>query len=163
MPGSRVVLVDTNVIIKGHEAGCWKALAGAYRVETVEECVVETQTGKQRRRPEHHIDEAELRRQLHAVHTVSQQQLAKVFELGGAGLDDGERALWAHALHRDDVWILCGPDRASMKFGFDNKLRERLISLGELLADIRVQSALPEAYTKSWLDGVIGKFALGIL
>lgn len=50
-----------------------------------------------------------------------------------------------------------------MKFGFDNKLRERLISLGELLADIRVQSALPEAYTKSWLDGVIGKFALGIL
>lgn len=163
MSGGRIVLVDTNVIIKSHEVGCWKALAGAYRLETVEDCVTETQTGKQRRRPEQQIDEAELRRQLHAVHAVSQKELAAVYALNGAGLDAGERALWAHALHRQDVWILCGPDRASMKFGFDNKLRERLISLGELLGDIGVQSTLSDSYSKAWLDAAIGKFALGVL
>ena len=44
-----VVLVDTNVIIEAHRTGAWAALAGAYAVETVEDCVTETQTGYQRR------------------------------------------------------------------------------------------------------------------
>ncbi len=158
-----VVLVDTNVIIECHAKGCWKALAGQYQLETVEPCVIETQTGRQHRRPEHQIDEAELRGQLRAIHSVTERELAKVIALGGSGLDEGERALWAHALQRDDVWILCGPDRASMKFGYDNKLRERLVSLGELLTDINLRPALSQAYSKAWLDAAIGKFALGIL
>ncbi len=41
------VLVDTNVIIESHRVGVWKALAGGYRVETVEDRVTETQTGFQ--------------------------------------------------------------------------------------------------------------------
>lgn len=158
-----VVLVDTNVIIECHAKGCWKALVGQYHVETVEPCVVETQTGRQHRRPEHQIDEAELRSQLRAVHPVTEREMAAVLALNGSGLDEGERALWAHALHRTDVWILCGPDRASMKFGYDNKLRERLVSLGELLSNIGLTPPLAPAYGKAWLDGAIGKFALGIL
>ena len=51
------VLVDTNVILEAHRAGAWRALAGGYPVETVEECVTETQTGYQRRSPERRIDE----------------------------------------------------------------------------------------------------------
>ena len=51
------VLVDTNVILEAHRAGVWRALAGGYPVETVEECVTETQTGYQRRSPERRIDE----------------------------------------------------------------------------------------------------------
>ena len=46
------VLVDTNVILEAHRTGTWRALTGGYRVETVEECVTETQTGFQRRRTE---------------------------------------------------------------------------------------------------------------
>ena len=55
------VLVDTNVILEAHRAGAWRALAGGYPVETVEECVTETQTGFQRRLPERRIDEKDLR------------------------------------------------------------------------------------------------------
>jgi len=55
------VLVDTNVILEVHQTGSWRALTGGYTVETVEDCVTETQTGFQRRRPEHRIDQAELR------------------------------------------------------------------------------------------------------
>ena len=43
------VLVDTNVILECWRVGAWRALAGGYRVETVEDCVIETQTGFQRR------------------------------------------------------------------------------------------------------------------
>lgn len=161
-PGS-VVLVDTNVIIESHAKGCWKALAGQYHLETVEQCVIETQTGFQRRRPEQRIDEAELRSQLKEIHRVSDRELATVLALGGSGLDDGERALWAHALHRTNVWILCGPDRASMRFGYDQKQRERLVSLGELLSKINLTPQLGHAYTKQWLDDAIARFALGVL
>ena len=42
------VLVDTNVMIEAHRTRAWPALAGGYSVETVEDCVTETQTGFQR-------------------------------------------------------------------------------------------------------------------
>jgi hypothetical protein len=163
MDAARPILVDTNVILEGHAKGCWAALAGHFHLETVEQCVVETQTGRQRRRPEHQIDETELRRQLKAVHPVSTAELAVVVAAGGGGLDDGEQALWAHALTREDAWILCGPDRASMKFGYDNKRRERLVSMGELTAAIGLNVQLAGHYSKEWLDSAISRFALGVL
>lgn len=49
------VLVDTNAIIEAHRTGVWRALAGGYQVESVEDCVIETQTGFQWRRPEQSI------------------------------------------------------------------------------------------------------------
>ena len=33
------VLVDTNVILESHRVESWRALAGGYRLETVEDCV----------------------------------------------------------------------------------------------------------------------------
>ena len=163
MSSGRVVLVDTNVIIHCHEIGCWKALAGQYHLETVDQCVIETQTGRQRRRPELQINEAELRAQFKAVHVVTQQHIAQVMAMNGGALDDGERDLWAHALQREDAWILCGPDRASMKFGYDARLRERLVSLGELVANFSPAPTMKQNYTKPWLDEALQKFALGIL
>ena len=64
------VLVDTNVIIESYRTGAWGALAGGYRVETVEDCVIETQTGFQRRRAEELIGVRELRASLEAEHAV---------------------------------------------------------------------------------------------
>jgi hypothetical protein len=52
------VLVDTNVILECWRINAWRALTGGYGVETVEDCVIETQTGYQRRRPEQQIDRA---------------------------------------------------------------------------------------------------------
>lgn len=161
---STPILLDTTAILEAHEADCWRALAGQYRFETVEQCVIETQTGYQHRNPEVQIDEQVLRSQLHAVHRVTEAELAKVYvSKGGLGLHEGEQALWAHALGRDDFWILCGPDRASMKFGADNKCRDRLISLGELASRINLRVKLQDHHTKPWLDGLLANHALGIL
>ena len=43
-PGA-VVLVDTNVIVEAYRTETWRALAGSYGIETVKDCVTETQTG----------------------------------------------------------------------------------------------------------------------
>lgn len=158
------ILVDTNVILEGYRTGSWRALAGAFAVETVTECVTETQTGFQRRRLEQRIDEAELRRTLAAVHDVAQAQRAAALirDASVAMLDAGERALWAHALGRRDAWLLCGPDKASMRVGVRLGLRERLMALETLLnqAGHRPRTPLRENYTGRWLAQWIGQVVI---
>ena len=61
------VLADTNVILECCRTNSWRALTGGYRVETVEDCVAETQIGFQRRQPERQIDAQELRASLTAI------------------------------------------------------------------------------------------------
>ena len=57
--------------------GAWRALTGGgYRVETVEDCVIETQTGFQRRRQEQQIDNAALRASLAAVQKVGDAEIS---------------------------------------------------------------------------------------
>ena len=41
------VLVDTNIILESYRVGSWRALAGGYGVQTVEECVDETEFGEE--------------------------------------------------------------------------------------------------------------------
>ncbi len=157
------ILLDTVSILAAHEHSCWKALSSHYRFETVEYCVMETQTGFQHRDPELQIDERSLRSQLRAVHQVSQEEIAKVLVSGGGALHDGEQQLWAHALGRTDAWLLGGPDAASMRFGADNKFRDRLVSLGELANNINLKVTLKDHHLKPWLDRMLTNHALGIL
>ena len=70
------LLVATNIILECYRVGSWRALAGGYSVETVEECVDETQAGSQRREPERRIDEVELRDSFAAVHSVGTTERA---------------------------------------------------------------------------------------
>ena len=157
------VLVDTNVIIESHRVNSWRARAGGYRVQTVEECVAETQAGAQRRRPEQRIDEEELRRSLSAVHSVSDRERAEMaLRKQDIALDLGEEALWAHALSRDDPWILCGPDRASLRCGIRLGFRERLVSLERLLSDAGHRPRIPlrPAYTRQWLQATLSELVL---
>ena len=162
-PGD-VVLVDTNVIIEGHLRGCWGALTGGFRVETVDTCIIEAMTGGHNwngTKP----SQAALTATLHAVHQATNLEMAEVLASGGSGLDLGERALWAHALGRRGAWILCGPDRASMRFGFEQKQRNRLVSLGGLLATIgfRAPVQLRPHFEQKWLDQVMNDLVLGLL
>jgi len=157
------VLVDTNVIIESHRVAAWQSLTGGYRVETVEECVAETQTGAQRRRPKRRIDETELRRSLSAVHSVSDVERAELaLRKHDIALDIGEESLWAHALSRDDPWILCGPDRASLRCGIRLGFRERLVSLERLLTDAghRPRVPLRPAYTRRWFQTALVELIL---
>lgn len=93
------VLVDTNTIIEAHRTRAWAALVGGWRVETVEDCVTETQTGFQRRRPEQSIAAEKLRGSLVAVHTVTDRERAELaLRVQDIALDMGEESLWAHVL-----------------------------------------------------------------
>ena len=124
-------------------------------METVEVCVTETQTGFQWRRPEQAIDVSELRSSLASVHSVNDRQRAELaVQLQGIVLDPGEESLWAHALGRQDVWLFCGPDRASLRCGVRLGFRERIVSLEELLRGVghRPRIALEHQYTKKWLE-----------
>jgi hypothetical protein len=157
------VLIDTNAIIEAWRVNAWRALRGGYTLETVEECVVETQTGFQRRRQEEQIDRDALLDGLKAVHTVSDIERASAFLRDGeiAMLDEGEKALWSHALARSDVWVLCGPDKASLRIGIRLKLRDRLIALERLLDDagFRPKTPLRTAYRRDWLDRTLAELA----
>lgn len=157
------VLVDTNAILESFRVGSWRALSGGYAVETVEDCITETQTGFQRRSPEMRIDAAELRSSLKAIHPVIDAQRAVIaVRAPDIALDVGERSLWAHALTRSDTWVLCGPDKASMRFGVRLGLKDRLIALETLLSDAghRPKEALKPAYTAKWLDKLLGELFL---
>ncbi len=156
-------LLDTNVILECYQTGLWRALAGGYQVDTVEDCVTETQTGFQLRQPERQIDELALRVSLAAVHVVGDQESAKLtVRIPGIALDRGEASLWAHAFHRDDAWLLCGPDKASLRFGILLGFRKRLVSLERLFDDIgyRPASKLRAAYTRNWHKRTVGQLIL---
>lgn len=157
------VLVDTNIILECWRIGAWRALTGGYRVETVEDCVIETQTGFQRRRQEQQIDNVVLRASLAAVHQVkdAERAAAIVREAMFSFLDLGEQSLWAHALTREDDWVLCGPDKASLRFGVRLDLRERLVALEDLLRDVgHKASGLRPAYTSGWLAKTLGEIVI---
>lgn len=158
------VLVDTNVILECWRIDAWKALAGGYRVETVEDCVIETQTGFQRRRAEQQIDNAQLRASLAALHKVGNKEHAAVVVRDPlfSSLDLGERSLWAHALTRVDAWVLCGPDKASLRLGVRLSFRERMVALEALLHDVgfRPKQALRTNYTSKWLDQTLSELVI---
>lgn len=161
-PGA-TVLVDTNVIIEAYRVGAWAALAGAYCVETVEDCVAETQTGFQRRAREQWIEAADLRGSLSAIHQVADNQRAELAVcVGDIALDLGEASLWAHALSRTGAWFLCGPDRASLRVGVRLQMRDRLVSIEELLdrAGHRPRHALRQAYTRRWMDIAVNEMVV---
>ena len=163
-PHSGPLLVDTNVILECWRVSAWRALAGGYSVETVEDCVTETQTGFQRRRPEQRIDPAELRKSLARVHAVTEIEhaAAAVTDETIVYLDVGERSLWAHALAREDAWVLCGPDKASLRLGLRLGFRDRLVALERLLDDVghRPRTALRQNYTSRWHMTTVAELAL---
>jgi hypothetical protein len=159
---SKPLLVDTNLILEAHKCGCWKQIVGAFRVETVAKCVEETQTGKQRTTHKVNIDEAALRRSIE-VHHVTPDEVFRVKQMGGAGLDAGEMELWAHALTRVDAWVLCGPDTASLKFGFDTGHKDRLVHLEAVLAEIgvRMPRNIASHFGRRWHEHLMNEMIFG--
>lgn len=158
------LLVDTMVILECWRIGAWRALSKGYRVETVEDCVVETQTGFQRRKHEVPVDNRDLRASLAAIHEVTDRERAVGFVRDPlfSVLDLGEQSLWAHALSRqDNVWILCGPDTASLRFGLRCDFSDRLRALERLLKDVGYNpKALKPHYTSNWLDKKTGELVM---
>jgi len=160
------ILVDTNVILECHRTGSWPALVGSCRIETVEECVTETQTGIMHRGKGRQLDEQRLRRQFSDIHRVEcRARLELALRMPDIQLDPGELALWAHARQRNDdhpSWRLCGPDRASLRCGIRLGFGDRLVSLEQLLNDIghRPSPKLKCHYTRKWQRQFMSEMSL---
>ncbi len=100
------------------------------------------------------LTHSELRGSLAAIHSVEDWERAELAVLApDIALDRGEKSLWAHALNRNDHWMLCGPDKASLRLGVRLGFRERLVALEQLLNDIgyRPRTSLRRNYTRKWL------------
>lgn len=161
-----VILVDTCVIIEAQRTGTWVALHKGLRLETVETCLIEAQTGRAHRLNPMILD-AELRQCFQAVYDISDIERAEHFaNVDGdlPDLDPGELDLWIHALQRNDVWFLCGPDRASMNFGSKVGHRDRLVSFEQALNLVGAKTnGLKNHYRAGWLADVKTQLALGQL
>ena len=98
-----------------------------------------------------------------AVHAVSRRQRT-ILKLRASddGLHPGERALWAHLLSASGEWLMCGPDKASMRCGARLGFADRIVSLQRLLDDIgcKPKARLHPQYTEKWQQRVLADFAL---
>lgn len=161
-----LVLVDTNVIIAAHDSGCLPQLLHEFRVCTVEEVIVETQRGSQRRAPERNIDATWLRQRLAQIGAVTDEQRVEfTLTYQSPGLDDGERDLLIWAATIEDAWLLNSPDMAVLRFANQVNWLDRLVSLDSMCRTIsaRLTQNLPENFRDDWLMRKRTEFMLGIL
>lgn len=152
----QIVLVDTNVIIEAHRAGCWGTIASFFKLHTVEKVVEETQTGFQNRKPEECIDIQKMRSSLDHVERITDEQRVE-FNLahGHPPLDAGERDLLVYAgLIGERVWLLNSPDMAAVKFAHAVGWIDRLVSLEAMTSHLkaRLRNDLRDNYTERWLS-----------
>lgn len=151
----QIVLVDTNVIIEAHRTGCWKALADAFALHTVDKVIEETQTGFQNRKPEQQIDLKSLLATLAHVERVTDEDRAGFnMRHGHPSLDPGERDLLIYAERSSETaWLLNSPDMAAVKFAGGVGWLDRLVSLEAMTGRIRFRhpERLRDNYTEAWL------------
>ena len=151
-----IVLVDTNVIIEAHRAGCWIPLAQYFDLHTVSKVIEETQTGCQNRNPESWISEVELRASFATIGDVTDTQRAS-FNMAHdhPPLDDGEKDLLVYAeTLTNPVWLLNSPDMAAVRFAHARGWIDRLVSLEAMVSHLkaRLRENLRQNYTERWLS-----------
>ena len=63
---------------------------------------------------------------------------------------------------RNDAWVLCGPDKASLRLGVRLGFRERLVALDTLLNDagLRPKQPLKTNYTAKWLAQTLSEIVV---
>jgi len=151
-----LVLIDTNAIIEAVRTGCWSAITGQLRVETVEACRQEALTSPPTPGPGYVLVSEENLRRLASVQTVDSVMRA-AFKLAyedADGLDAGEHDLlaYAHSLS-DEAWVVCSPDKASIRAATALGFGDELCSLEELIAAVgtRPRLSLRSHFSTHWL------------
>jgi hypothetical protein len=155
------ILLDNNAIGDAVDLGVWNALLGAYRgqLETVRE--VEREAGTYFRELSEPVTLTASLKQVQVHDVTGEERNELAVRTQGIALDAGERDLWANALARGPGWILCGPDKASMRAAVRLGFSERLVSLEALLQDAGLSTkGLPDKHSKKWLRRVVGELTL---
>ena len=119
-------------------------------METVEDCITETQTGFQRRRQERRIDEAQLRNRLAGVHAVGDLELAVLaIRAGDIAMDQGETSLWVGGSTDDIKAVARGVCAKTLAHG--GKSEE------ELATDVEMYWHVVAAYLEAGLTDEPGR------
>lgn len=162
----RLYLFDANAIIEAVRVGVWKALTGALEVHTVATCAAECKQGDRFSSGYVVVDDASLAR-ISTIHSVAEKDVASVLLMDRAeALDRGELELFAHAmtLSIDDVWVICSPDLASVRFAVTSGVGDHLVSLEETISAAGARPGVPlrSHFTSTWLSTERTKAMLGI-
>lgn len=151
-----VVLLDNCAVNSAIKSGFWKVLVGGYRLETVDEVAREAGSFFRKRADMAELTESFRRVTQHPVDEVARRAL--VGAIAPLPMDAGERDLWAHAIGRQDRWILCGPDQGSLRAAIRLGLADRLVSLEALLDGVGVKNArLSIEQTEKWLRATLSR------
>lgn len=143
-----VVLVDTNAIIEAVRTGTWNALTGGLLFETVEKCIEEARAGDSTNPSYVAVSKKDLAR-LKRVHRVTPADRAShlLTDPDAMGMDAGERDLFAHAhsreVARDSAWVICSPDKASIRAAVRIGWADRLASLEKLANEVGARPKPP--------------------
>ena len=164
-----IVLVDTTAIIEAVRTKCWNALTGGRLVETVEECRGEARRGETLRYGYVEVTDEDLAR-LNRVHGVDRKAEAALglAYADAAGMDKGERHLFAHAYARmaagEDVWVISSADKAAIRAAVALDWGDRLHSLEALAKSVGAnpRPALDEQHTEAWLVRIRTQYILGV-
>lgn len=157
MNSPRVVLVDTNVIIEAVRTGVWAAITGQLVVETVESCTDESKRGDPSDMQYVEVGNDELAQfsQVHPVTETERAALALAYP-NADGMDEGERDLFAHVIGRSGGarWVLCSPDKASVRAAVMLDMGDSLCSLADLVSEVgaRPKTPLRTHFEASWLS-----------
>jgi len=155
LPGP-VYLLDANAIIEAVRTGTWAAISGGLHIETVSECAQECRRGDEFSTGYVVVSEPDLGR-LKAIHTPTGAEVAAVLSRPKSeALDVGERDLMAHAIGRatPPAWLVCSPDKASVKFAVGAGLGDRLMALEEMVVKVgaRPMPGLRAHFSAKWLS-----------
>ena len=152
IPRDEAVLIDTNVILEAHRTRCWEHLAGFFDLKTVDACVVECETGNQRRNNPVPVDTHALMEKVH-VERITQEQLAalRIRLANRVDLDPGEESLITYACQHSDAWLICSPDKAAVRACAFLGFLDRVIALEDLTESSGIAVPLRQNYTRHWL------------
>lgn len=158
------ILVDTNAIKAAHLVGCWNLIRNYYKLETADYCIEEAVRANRSGKRLVNKSAEELRKEIHAHAVTDTQRTALAFALHGrVDLDDGERDLLSLSISfKEEIWWLCGPDKATLRAMNLLGILEKMCSL-ELLAQGAGAKGKPWEiqYTEKWLSTKRTQLLLG--
>jgi len=145
MAGSgTILLLDTNVIIESVRTKCWNGLRGHYTLVTVQKCREEAWSGNLRSPGYVVVEKDQLALGIEIVAVADEDRAHLLVECPDASvLDDGERDLFAHALARDDDWLVVCADKAAVRVAVLLGWGDRLVSLEEIIKSAGLRTTLP--------------------
>jgi len=146
--------LDTNAIAEAHRVGIWSALSNAHKIATVMQCIEEScrpdKWGKilVNREPQDLINDFD------TVYPNPTGSLPIPVIRKQIALDKGEKFLVIQAFASNFIWMICGPDKATVRALHACNKADRMISLEELIekSGQKPRVRLEPGFTKSWLS-----------